>query len=48
MMYLWCSLSSFDDVPLVEFMYLVSTHMSGGVSVGDSDLLLCPISVELY
>ena len=38
--------SLFEDVPLVEFMYPAFTRMSGGVTVGDSDLLLCPLSVE--
>ena len=28
----------FEDVPLVEFIYLVFTHTSGGVTVGDSGL----------
>ena len=28
--------SFFEDVPLVEFMYLVFTRMPGGVTVGDS------------
>ena len=30
--------SFFEDVPLVEFMYLVFTRMLGGVTVGDSGL----------
>ena len=38
----------FDDVPLVEFMYLVFTRMPGGVTVDDVGLLLCPLSVECY
>ena len=33
--------SFFEDVPLVEFMYLVFTHMPGGVTVGDSGLCCC-------
>ena len=37
-----------DDVPVVEFIYLVFTCMPGGVTVGDSGLLLCPLSVECY
>ena len=36
-MYLWWS-----------FMYLVFTPMAGGVSVGDSRLSLCPMSVECF
>ena len=30
-----------EDVPLVEFMYLVFTRMPGGVTVGDSSLDCC-------
>ena len=33
--------SFFEDVPLVEFMYLVFTRMLGGVTVGDSGLCCC-------
>ena len=33
--------SFFEDVPLVEFMYLVFTRTPGGVTVGDSDLCCC-------
>ena len=40
--------SVLEDVPLVECMYLVFTRMQGGVTVGDSGLLLCPLSVECY
>ena len=29
------------DVPLVKFMYLVVTHMPGGVTMGDSGLCCC-------
>ena len=38
----------FDDVPLVEFIDGVFTRMPGGVTVSDSGLLLCPLSVERY
>ena len=38
--------SFFEDVALVEFVYLVFTRMPGGITVGDSGLLLCPLSVE--
>ena len=38
--------SFFEDVSLVEIMYLVFTRMPGRVTVGDSGLLLCPLSVE--
>ena len=38
--------SSFEDVPLMEFMYLVFTCMPGRSTVDNSDLLLCPLSVE--
>ena len=31
-------LSLYDDVPLVEFLYLVFTRMRGGATVGDSGL----------
>ena len=37
-----------EDASLVEFMYLVFARMPGGVTVNDSDLLLCPLSVERY
>ena len=37
-----------EGVRLVEFMYLAVTRMPGGVTVGDSGLLLCPLSVECY
>ena len=30
-----------EDVPLVEFMYLVFTRTPGGVTVGDSGLCCC-------
>ena len=30
-----------EDVPLVEFTYLVFTRMPGGVTVGDSGLCCC-------
>ena len=30
--------SFFEDVPLVELIYLVFTRMPGGVTVGDSGL----------
>ena len=47
-----CSFSTetsfIDDGPLVQFMYLVSTHMPGGVTVADLGLLLCPFSEEHY
>ena len=33
--------SFFEDVPLVEFMYLAFTRMPGGVTVGDSGLCCC-------
>ena len=35
-------------IPLMECIYLVFTRMQGGVTVGDSSLLLCPLSVERY
>ena len=39
----------FEDVPLVEFIYLVFTRTTGGVAVGDSGLFcLSPLSVERY
>ena len=31
----------FEDVPLVEFIYLEFTCMPGGVTVGDSGLCCC-------
>ena len=31
----------FEDVPLVEFIYLVFTRMPGGATVGDSGLCCC-------
>ena len=34
--------SSFEAVPLVEFIYLVLTRMPGRVTVGDSDLCCVP------
>ena len=37
--------SFFEDVSLVEIMYLVFTRMPGRVTVGDSGLLLCPLPV---
>ena len=43
-----CFLSFFEGVPFVEFIYFVFTRMPGGVTVGDSGLLLCPLSVERY
>ena len=33
--------SFFEDAPLVDFMYLVFTHMPDGITVGDSDLCCC-------
>ena len=33
----------FEDVPLVEFIYFVCTHMPGGVTVVDSGL--CCVSL---
>ena len=30
-----------EDVPLVEFIYVVSTRMPVGVTVGDSGLCCC-------
>ena len=33
--------SFFEDVPLVEFIYLVFTCAPGGVTVGDSGLCCC-------
>ena len=33
--------SFFEDVPLVEFIYLVFTRTPGGVTVGDSGLCCC-------
>ena len=33
--------SFFEDVPLVEFIYLVFTRMPGGVTIGGSDLCCC-------
>ena len=30
-----------NNVPFVEFMYLVFTRMPGGVTVGDSGLCCC-------
>ena len=38
--------SFFEDVPSVEFMYLVFTRMPGGVTVGDSGLCCCVPSAE--
>ena len=38
----------FEDVPLVQFMDLVFTRMSGGVIVEDSGLSLCPLFVKRY
>ena len=32
---------TFEDVPSVEFIYLVLTHTPGGVTVGDSGLCCC-------
>ena len=34
-------LLSFEDVALVQFVYLVFTHMPAGVTVGDSGLCGC-------
>ena len=34
--------SFFEDVPLVEFIYLVFTRTPGGVIVGDSGLCCVP------
>ena len=55
-MYLWwiddkgCTFGGLmiKDVPLVEFIYPVFTCMPDGVALGDSGLLLCPLSVERY
>ena len=33
---------------MVEFMYIVFTCMPGVVTIGDSGLLLCPLSGERY
>ena len=33
--------SFIEDVPLVEFMYLVFTRKPGGVTIGDSGLSCC-------
>ena len=33
--------SFFEDVPLVEFIYLVDTCMPGGVTIGSSGLCCC-------
>ena len=33
--------SFFEDVPLVEFMYLAFTQMPGGVTAGDTGLCSC-------
>ena len=33
--------SFFEDVPSVEFIYLVFTRTPGGVTVGDSGLCCC-------
>ena len=38
----------FEGVPSVEFIYLVFTRMPWVITVGDSGLLLCPLSVERY
>ena len=38
----------FENALSLEFMYLEFTRMPGGVTVGDSGLLLCPLSVERY
>ena len=40
--------SFLEDVPLVEFMYTVSTCMLGEVTIGNSGLLLCPLPGECY
>ena len=37
-----------EEVPLVEFIYLVFTRMPSEFTVGDSCLLLCPLSVQRY
>ena len=34
-------LLSFEDVALVQFVYLVFTHMPAGLTVGDSGLCGC-------
>ena len=41
--YMWRhhSFTSLEDVPLMEFIYLVFSHMPGGVTVGDSGLCCC-------
>ena len=31
----------FEDVPLVEFIYLVFTRTPGGVTIGDSGVCCC-------
>ena len=35
-----------DDVPLVEFIYLVFTCTPGGVTVGDSGLCCCVLCLS--
>ena len=40
--------SFFEDVPLVEFMYLVFTRMPGGATEGDSGLYLWWSLCTLY
>ena len=40
--------SFLEEVPLMEFIYLVVTRTPGGVTVSDSGLLSCLVSVERY
>ena len=45
--YMLLGASSFEAVPLLEFVYLVFTRTPGGVTVGDSGVscrVLCPSS----
>ena len=37
-----------SSVPLVEFMDLVFTRVTGGVTANESGLLLRPLSAERY
>ena len=37
-----------ENVPLVGFMYPVFTPIPGGVAVGNTGLLLCPLSTKPY
>ena len=38
----------FENVHLTDFMHLVLKALPDGVTVGDSGLLSCPLSVERY